>query len=131
MSDLVLRIVRSACEALPRANRSISPSGRLFQHYRPVGIFFGCVHRRYIRILLDPGRFLNRLAIDLILVPPRIIMAAASIDRGESAEERELGATEKSERLAHAINCKVHSFFDLMPLIVLLAVTLSGCGDKP
>jgi RND family efflux transporter MFP subunit len=41
----------------------------------------------------------------------------------------ELGATEKSERLAQTVN--IRSFRDLRPLIVLLAVTLSGCGDKP
>jgi RND family efflux transporter MFP subunit len=41
----------------------------------------------------------------------------------------ELSATEKSERLAQTVN--VRSFCDLRPLIVLLAVTLSGCGDKP
>jgi multidrug efflux system membrane fusion protein len=41
----------------------------------------------------------------------------------------ELGATEKSERLAQTAN--IRSFRDLRPLIVLLAVTLSGCGDKP
>jgi membrane fusion protein, multidrug efflux system len=64
---------------------------------------------------------------DLILTQPRI--AAAPIDRGKSAEEMELSATEKSERLAQTVN--VRSFCDLRPLIVLLAVTLSGCGDKP
>src|SRR3982074_421955 len=43
----------------------------------------------------------------------------------------ELAATEKSERLAHIEIFNFHSFCDLRPLIVLLAVTLSGCGDKP
>src|SRR5229473_195823 len=43
----------------------------------------------------------------------------------------ELAATEKSERLAHTQIFNFHSFRDLRPLIVLLAVTLSGCGDKP
>jgi multidrug efflux pump subunit AcrA (membrane-fusion protein) len=43
----------------------------------------------------------------------------------------ELAATEKSERLAHIQIFNFHSFCDLRPLVVLLAVTLSGCGDKP
>jgi membrane fusion protein, multidrug efflux system len=43
----------------------------------------------------------------------------------------ELAATEKSERLAHIQIFNLHSFCDLRPLVVLLAVTLSGCGDKP
>src|ERR1700736_2621733 len=41
----------------------------------------------------------------------------------------ELAATEKSERLAQIQIFNFHSF--CRPLIVLLAVTLSGCGDKP
>src|SRR6266576_4944172 len=41
---------------------------------------------RGITILLDPGGFLNRLAADLILTPPRNIMTAASIDCGKSAK---------------------------------------------
>jgi len=40
-----------------------------------------------------------------------------------------LSATEKSERLAQTVNGR--SLRDLTPLIVLLAATLSGCGDKP
>src|SRR5260370_40455299 len=43
----------------------------------------------------------------------------------------ELAATEKSERLAQIQIFNFHSFCDLRPLVVLLAVTLSGCGDKP
>src|SRR3982075_4291911 len=57
-------------------------------------------------------------------------MAAVSIDCGKSAEERQLSAAEKSERVAQTAGFVVHSFCDLRPLIVLLAVTLSGCGDK-
>jgi len=57
-------------------------------------------------------------------------MAAVSIDCGKSAEEMQLNAAEKSERLAQTAGFIVHSFCDLRPLIVLLAVTLSGCGDK-
>src|ERR1700704_4200718 len=58
-------------------------------------------------------------------------MAAASIDCGKSAEEMQLNAAGKSERLAQTAGFIVHSLGDLRPLIVLLAVTLSGCGDKP
>jgi membrane fusion protein, multidrug efflux system len=43
----------------------------------------------------------------------------------------ELSATEKSERLAQAANFNFHSLRGLGPLLVLLAITLSGCGDKP
>jgi len=42
-----------------------------------------------------------------------------------------LSATEKSERFAQKVAFNFHSFRDLRPLIVLLAITLSGCGDKP
>jgi RND family efflux transporter MFP subunit len=58
-------------------------------------------------------------------------MAAASIDRSKSAEEIPLSATEKSERLAQNVVFDIRSLRDFRPLIVLLAVTLSGCGDKP
>jgi RND family efflux transporter MFP subunit len=54
-----------------------------------------------------------------------------SFDRGKSAEEMELGATEKSERLAQSLNFDLDAFGGLRPLIVLLALALSGCGDKP
>ena len=40
-----------------------------------------------------------------------------------------MSAAGKSERLAQTVNGR--SFRDLRPLIVLLAVALSGCGDKP
>jgi len=42
-----------------------------------------------------------------------------------------LGATEKSERLAQTANFNFHSLRALGPLVVGLAVALSGCGDKP
>src|ERR1700693_4231920 len=42
-----------------------------------------------------------------------------------------LSATEKSESLAQIENFNLHSSGVLGPLIVLLAVTLSGCGNKP
>jgi RND family efflux transporter MFP subunit len=64
------------------------------------------------------------------LIPAVDTVAAASVDCGKSAEEMQLSAAEKSERLAQTAGFIVHSFCDLRPLIVLLAVTLSGCGDK-
>ena len=42
-----------------------------------------------------------------------------------------MSATEKSERLAQTANFNFYSFCELGPLVVLLAITLSGCGDKP
>ena len=41
-----------------------------------------------------------------------------------------MGATEKSERLARGEVSNIRSLRDFVPLIVLLAVTLAGCGDK-
>jgi membrane fusion protein, multidrug efflux system len=58
-------------------------------------------------------------------------LAAASIDRGKSAEEMQLSATEKSERPAQTEIFCIHSPRGLKPLIILLAVALAGCGDKP
>jgi membrane fusion protein, multidrug efflux system len=58
-------------------------------------------------------------------------LAAASIDRGKSAEEMQLSATEKSERPAQTEIFCIHSPRGLGPLIILLAVALAGCGDKP
>jgi RND family efflux transporter MFP subunit len=58
-------------------------------------------------------------------------MAAALDPSGKRAEEMELGATEKPERLAQIESFSFHSLWNLRPLIVLLAVALSGCGDKP
>ena len=43
----------------------------------------------------------------------------------------ELSATEQSERRAQTVNFNSHSLRGLGPLLVLLAITLSGCGDKP
>ncbi len=43
----------------------------------------------------------------------------------------QLSATEKSERLAQIEIFHTRSLRGLAPLIVLLAITLSGCGDKP
>ena len=74
---------------------------------------------------------MKRLAADLILIPPRNIMTAASIDCGKSAKEMELSATEKSKRLAQTGTSRIHSLCRLRPLIAVLALSLSGCGDKP
>src|SRR5580704_17333576 len=90
-------------------------------------IYFNCWPRRTRQILLDPDRFLNRLWAGLILVLPRIL--ATSLDRDNSSGEEALSATEKSERLARIVN--IRSLFDFKPAIVLLAVTLSGCDNKP
>jgi membrane fusion protein, multidrug efflux system len=43
----------------------------------------------------------------------------------------DLGAPETSQLLARTKNFKPHSLASPWPVIVLLAVTLSGCGDKP
>src|SRR5882672_649277 len=94
----------------------------------------GCRIHNY---LLAPARFLNRLRSGLILTLPRTMGSSRppSIDHGKSAEEMDLGATlgatETSERFVQAENFKPHSFRALRPLIVLLALALSGCGDKP
>jgi multidrug efflux system membrane fusion protein len=82
-------------------------------------------------ILLAPGRFLNRLAADLILILPRMIQGRPGRPRAQCAEEMQLSATEKSERLAQAAASGIHPSRGLGPLIILLAVTLAGCGDKP
>src|SRR5882757_4101397 len=58
-------------------------------------------------------------------------MAVASIDRSKSAEEIQLSAIEKSKRLAQNVVFNIGSRRDFRSLIVLLAIGLSGCGDKP
>lgn len=73
---------------------------------------------------------LEQTEADLILVRPRTVMAVAIGRRRKRAEEMELSATEKSERPAQSSNFKFRSLRDIGPLIVLLAITLSGCGDK-
>jgi membrane fusion protein, multidrug efflux system len=79
--------------------------------------------------MLDPGRFLNRLAAGLIF--PVADHHGGRLDRSrQSAEEMKLSATEKSERLAQTVTA-IRSFRGPKSLIVLLAITLSGCGDKP
>jgi multidrug efflux system membrane fusion protein len=58
-------------------------------------------------------------------------MTASSIDCGKSAKEMELSATEKSKRSAQTGTSRIHSLCHLRPLVALLALSLSGCGDKP
>src|SRR3981189_1150314 len=43
----------------------------------------------------------------------------------------ELSATEKTKRLAQTGTSRVHALCHLRPLTALLALSLSGCGDKP
>jgi len=43
----------------------------------------------------------------------------------------ELSAIEKSKRLVQTGTSRVHSLCHLRPLIAVLALSLSGCGDKP
>src|SRR5260221_527251 len=92
---------------------------------------FRSPRRQCITILLDPGTFLNTLAADLILTPPRTTTVAGSIDRRNCAGDMQLSATEKSKRLAQMEHFDIYSLRGLVPLMVLLAVILSGCGDKP
>jgi len=42
-----------------------------------------------------------------------------------------LSATEKSKRLALTGTSRIHSLSHLRPLVAVLALSLSGCGDKP
>jgi len=76
--------------------------------------------------LLDPGWFLNRLSVELILTSPS---TDAAIDRGRQTMGAELSATENTERLARIVD--IRSLSVLGPVIVLLAATLSGCDGKP
>jgi multidrug efflux system membrane fusion protein len=73
---------------------------------------------------------LNRLAADLILMQPRIILAVTSTHWG-NAEEMQLSSTGNSEHLAQTVIFNRSSLRNLSALTILLALTLSGCGDKP
>lgn len=42
-----------------------------------------------------------------------------------------MSATEKSKRSAQTGTSRIHSLCHLRPLVALLALSLSGCGDKP
>ena len=81
-------------------------------------------------ILLDPGRFLNRLAADLILIGFADRPAVSSI--AARAQGRWiLSATEKSVRPHRGSHFNLHCFRAVGPLAVLLAVALAGCDGKP
>jgi hypothetical protein len=43
----------------------------------------------------------------------------------------QLSAIENAERLAQIQKFDLHSLRGLAPLLVMLAITLFGCGDKP
>jgi multidrug efflux system membrane fusion protein len=61
---------------------------------------------------------------------PRFILAVTSTHWG-NAEEMQLSSTGNSEHLARAVIFNRPSLRNLNPLTVLLALTLSACGDKP
>jgi RND family efflux transporter MFP subunit len=75
-------------------------------------------------ILLDRGRFLNRLVAVLISTRRR------DRSRRRAQGEMQLSAAVKSESLAQMVIFKLHSFCVLNALAIGLAVTLSGCSDK-
>ena len=54
-----------------------------------------------------------------------------AIGASKSAKEMKLAATGESEHFAQTDIFRTHSLWDLRPLVILLAVALSGCGDKP
>src|SRR5438874_650301 len=82
------------------------------------------------RILLDPGTPLNRLG-PALPGSAQATRAASRIDRSWHARKKEMAlyATEKSQRFHKSVT--IHSLRGIRPLIVLLALTLSGCGEKP
>src|SRR5438477_2445411 len=82
------------------------------------------------RILLDPGTRLNRLG-PALPGSAQATRAASRIDRSWHARKKEMAlyATEKSQRFHKSVT--IHSLRGIRPLIVLLALTLSGCGEKP
>ncbi|HEX3864434.1 MAG TPA: efflux RND transporter periplasmic adaptor subunit [Stellaceae bacterium] len=57
--------------------------------------------------------------------------AAAGLGRGENAGEMRVGAVLKPEKLAQTTAFKLASRRGVGSLAALLAVTLSGCGEKP
>jgi RND family efflux transporter MFP subunit len=65
----------------------------------------------------------------LILIQP--LGAAAGLGRGENAGEMRVGAVLKPEKLAQTTAFKLASRRGVGSLAALLAVTLSGCGEKP
>jgi RND family efflux transporter MFP subunit len=67
--------------------------------------------------------------VDLILIQPQL--AAATVDRGENAGEMHVGAALETEKSAQTAGFRLASRCGLGSLALLLAVTLSGCNDKP
>jgi RND family efflux transporter MFP subunit len=67
--------------------------------------------------------------VGLILIQP--LGAAAGLGCGENAGEMRVGAALKSEKLAQIVAFKLASRRGVGSLAALLAVTLSGCGEKP
>jgi RND family efflux transporter MFP subunit len=80
-------------------------------------------------IPLARRRFLNRLMADLILIQPQL--AAAAVERGENAGEMQVGAALESKKFAQTIVFQPASRRGLAWLAAMLAVSLSGCGEKP
>src|SRR5437763_285082 len=82
------------------------------------------------RILLDPGTRLNRL-VPALPGSAQATRAASRIDRPWHARKKEMAlyATEKSQRFHKSVT--IHSLRGIRPLIVLLALTLYDCGEKP
>jgi RND family efflux transporter MFP subunit len=83
--------------------------------------------RRGMTNFLDLARFLHRLG---SRDPTAHFVAAVKIG-APSAGEMEVSLTRGSERLVRSVGSNLHSLRLSGPLIVLLAVSLSGCGDKP
>jgi RND family efflux transporter MFP subunit len=63
------------------------------------------------------------------LVQP--LPAAAAVDRGENAGKMQLGAALELEKLVRTVAFKLPSRCGVGSLAVVLAVTLSACGEKP
>ena len=74
---------------------------------------------------------MNRLVAGLILISVADYQGGRFIDRGKNAGEMALSTVEHSERVARAEIFKFQSLRGLSPLIILLAVGLSGCSEKP
>jgi membrane fusion protein, multidrug efflux system len=82
-----------------------------------------------ITISFDSGRLLKRLWDGHIFALRRGTRPA--IDRGDlKFEEVELSATARSARLPETKSVNIHQTRRLMPLSLLIALALSGCGDK-
>jgi RND family efflux transporter MFP subunit len=67
----------------------------------------------------------------LILISVADYQDGRFIDRGKNAGEMALSTVEHSERVARAEIFKFQSLRGLSPLVILLAVGVSACGEKP